>query len=83
MQNKIPYVTDEGLTIKHLCANVFYYVHCHIDFWLFPAIVTRNASQWTPLHCAASGGFDELVSLLIGAEADVGPSDPKVICVNM
>jgi transient receptor potential cation channel subfamily A protein 1 len=37
-----------------------------------------NASQWTPLHCAASGGFDELVSLLIGAEADVDPSDPKV-----
>ena len=38
----------------------------------------RNASEWTPLHCAAAGGFDKVVSLLIEARADVDSSDCKV-----
>ena len=35
----------------------------------------RNASQQTPLHCAASGGFDEVVTVLINAQAQVSSTD--------
>ena len=39
----------------------------------------RNSTLWTPMDCAASGGYDELVVLLIKAEADVDPTDKSKV----
>lgn len=35
----------------------------------------RNANLWTPIDCAAHGGHDKVVDVLITAGADVNPTD--------
>ncbi|KAH9850291.1 ankyrin repeat-containing domain protein, partial [Lenzites betulinus] len=42
------------------------------------ADVNRSDSgAWTPLHIAASGGFDEVVTELLGSGADVNQRNDK------
>ena len=38
-------------------------------------MLCRNAKDWTPMDCAAHGGWDYLVKLLIEAEAELEPED--------
>ena len=49
---------------------------------LSPGYYYRNSTLWTPMDCAASGGYDELVILLIKAEADVDPTDKSKVHVG-
>ena len=44
-------------------------------------MLCRNAKDWTPMDCAAHGGWDYLVKLLIEAEAELEPEDRRGQCV--
>ena len=35
----------------------------------------RNVISWTPLDCAAQGGWSKVIQLLIDADADLEPLD--------
>ena len=37
--------------------------------------IFRSARNWTPLDCAASGGWDKIALLLIENGADIDPRD--------
>lgn len=47
----------------------------HAQQTLILASYFRNAVLWTPMHCAANGGWHKVVTLLIEAEADIDPTD--------
>ena len=66
------YLCEAAITCayNYACFKRFALLHLH-----------RNSSLLTPMHCAAANGWDRVLELLIGAEADIDPLDNLKVSV--
>ena len=63
-----------------LCKCVIFSVVQKLKIFIYVYFfLLRNSNLWTPIDCAASGGHDQVLELLIKAEADVDPIDKSKV----